>query len=190
MIKMAGDIRMISRNEALEFISKHLKNKNLVKHCLASEAVMRALAKHFGESEEEWGLAGLLHDADVEIAEASEQGKKVGDMLTEKITPQMRHAMAAHNTATGAVPASRFDYALSAGETITGLIVAAALVLQDKKLSNLTRENVARRFGEKRFAAGADRGLIMNCEKIGLSLDQFSEVCLNAMQGISGELGL
>lgn len=181
---------MISRNEAVEFVGGHLKNKNLIKHCLASEAAMRAIAKHFGESEEEWGLAGLLHDADVEMTDASEQGKKVGDMLVEKITPQMRHAMAAHNTGTGVKPESRLDYALTAAETITGLIVASALVLPEKKLSNLTKENIVRRFGEKRFAAGASRELIMHCEKIGLSLEEFSEICLNAMKGISSELGL
>ncbi len=181
---------MITRDEAMEFVSTNLKNKNLVKHCLASEAVMRALARHFGEHEEEWGLAGLLHDADVEITDASEQGKRVGDMLEEKITPQMRQAMAAHNTATGTAPASRFDFALTSGETITGLIVASALVLPEKKLANLTSESVVKRFGEKRFAAGADRDLIMHCEKIGLSLEQFSEICLNAMKGIAAELGL
>ena len=136
---------MISKNKALEFVSKHLKNKNLIKHCLASEAVMRALAKHFGENEEEWGLAGLLHDADVEIME---------------------------------------------GETITGLIVASTLVLKDKKISSLTKESVIKRFHEKRFAAGANRNLIMHCEKIGLSLDQFSEICLTAMQNIANDLEL
>ena len=106
---------MISRNEALEFVSNNLKNKNLLKHCLATEAVMRKLAKCFGENEEEWGLAGLLHDADVEITPSSEQGKTVGNMLAEQITLEMRHAMAAHNTATGVIPESRFDYALTAG---------------------------------------------------------------------------
>src|SRR3989338_137456 len=185
-----GGAYMISRSEAVGFVGENLKNKNLIKHCLASEAVMRALAAHFGENEEEWGLAGLLHDADVEITPAAEQGKTVGDMLAERITPQMRHAMAAHNTVTGVVPESRFDHALTAGETITGLIVASALVLQDKKLSSLTKESIVKRFGEKRFAAGANRGLIMHCEKIGLTLEQFSEICLNAMKNISNELGL
>jgi len=181
---------MISRNEALGFVEEHVKNKNMIKHCLASEAVMRELAKHFGENEEEWGLAGLLHDADVEITDSSMQGKLVGDMLEEKVTPEMRQAMAAHNQKTGATPNSRFDYALSASETITGLVVAAGLVLPDKKLSTLTKESIVKRFGEKRFAAGADRELIMLCEKIDLSLEKFSEICLHAMQEIAEELGL
>lgn len=181
---------MISRDEALKFVNENLKNKNLIKHCLASEAVMRALAKHFGENEDEWGLAGLLHDADVETTEANNQGKTVGDILSDKITPEMRHAMAAHNTKTGITPESRFDYALTAGETITGLIVAAALINPEKKLSVLTKESIVKRFGERRFAAGADRALIMHCEKIGLALEQFSEICLAAMKNISTELGL
>ena len=181
---------MISRDEALSFITLHLKNKNLAKHCLASEAVMRAMARHFGENEEEWGLAGLLHDADCDMATTPEQGKKVGDMLAEKITPAMRQAMAAHNTATGTHPTSRFDFALTAGETITGLIVASALILPEKKLARLTKESIVKRFAEKRFAAGANRDLIMNCEKIGLPLDEFAGICLKAMQDISGELGL
>lgn len=181
---------MITRSEAMGFLESNIKNKNMVKHCLASEVVMRALAKHFGENEDEWGLAGLLHDADVEISTPATQGRMVGDMLAEKITPEMRLAMAAHNTATGAEPKKKFDYALTAGETITGLIVASALVLPEKKLSNLTKESVVKRFGEKRFAAGADRNLIMHCEKLGLNLDEFTGICLKAMQEISTELGL
>jgi putative nucleotidyltransferase with HDIG domain len=181
---------MIKRSDALAFVEANLKNRNLVKHCLASEAVMRALARQFGEDEEAWGLAGLLHDADVETTPANLQGKTVGDMLAEKITPEMRYAMAAHNTQTGVTPKSRFDFALTSGETITGLIVASALVLPEKKLANLTKESIVKRFGEKRFAAGADRSLIMHCEKLDLTLDQFVDISLKAMQGIAGELGL
>lgn len=181
---------MITREEALEFVRTHLKNKNLIKHCLASEVAMGALAKHFGENETEWGTAGLLHDADVESSTPEQQGKIVGDLLADKITPEMRHAMAAHNTKTGVTPVSKFDLALTASETITGLIVAAALILPEKKLANLTAESVIKRFHEKRFAMGADRALILNCEKIGLTLEQFVDICLKAMQGIAGELGL
>lgn len=72
-----------------------------------------------------------------------------------------------------------FHHALAAGETITGLIIAAALVYPDKK-----------RFKEKAFTAGASRDIIRKCEKCGLELGDFSDLCLTAMQGISGELGL
>lgn len=181
---------MITRNEAVDFLKTNLKNKNLIKHCLASEAVLRALAKRFGENEEKWALSGLLHDADVEISKPETQGKLVGEILGDKISGDMRYAMAAHNTKTGIEPKSRFDFALTSGETITGLIVAAALILPDKKLSSLTPESVLKRFSEKRFAAGADRNLIMLCEKAGVPLQEFVDLSLKAMQEISGELGL
>lgn len=181
---------MITRNEALVFVEANLKNKNLIKHCLASEAVMRALAKHFGEDENVWGLSGLLHDADVEISTPQTQGKKGGEMLQDKITPEMKYAMASHNTLTGAEPKSKVDYALTSAETITGLIVAAALILPDKKLSSLSKDSIVKRFHEKRFAAGVDRSLILHCEKIGLNLKQFAEIALRAMQEISKDLGL
>lgn len=183
---------MITRIEAFSFIEANLKNKNLIKHCLASEAVLRALAKHFGEDEETWGLSGLLHDADVELTAATpeKQGHLVGDMLGDKISPEMRYAMQAHNPYTGIEPKSRFDFALSAGETITGLIVASTLVLPDKKLSSLTPESIVKRFYEKRFAAGCKRDLILRCEKIGFTLEQLAALSLKAMQEISDQLGL
>lgn len=56
----------INREEALALMQTHISNSNLRKHCLASEAVLRALARHLGEDEELWGLCGLLHDLDAE----------------------------------------------------------------------------------------------------------------------------
>ena len=52
----------ITRDAALALLRAHVKNENMVKHCLASEAVLRALARRLGEDEEQWGLAGLLHE--------------------------------------------------------------------------------------------------------------------------------
>lgn len=181
---------MITREEAVWFLTQHLKNKNMIKHCLASEAAMRALARRFDADEDEWGLAGLLHDADVEISDSTTQGKKVGDMLEKRISGEMRQAMAAHNTETGTHPKTTFDYCLSAAETLTGLIVASTLVLSDKRIAGLTKESVMKRFNEKRFAAGADRELIRLCEKAGLPLDEFIDICLISMKEISHDLGL
>jgi len=64
----------VTREEALDSIKANIENKNLIKHMLATEAIMRALARRFGEDEEEWGLTGLLHDIDMELTE--------GDMST------------------------------------------------------------------------------------------------------------
>ena len=182
---------MITREEALALLRENLSNSNLIKHSLASEAVMRALASRLGENEEEWGLAGLLHDLDAEIVPAPEHGLKTATILGEKISPAMAQAIKSHNQPfNGIKRETKFDDALAAGETITGLVVASTLVLPSKKLADLKAASVLKRFKEKHFAAGARREDIALCEKLGLSLEEFTDLALKAMQGISKELGL
>ena len=73
---------------------------------------------------------------------------------------------------------------------MTGLIVAAALMHPDKKLKAVDTEFILRRFKEKSFARGANREQIQSCEEMGMSLEQFLQVALRAMQKIDQELGL
>jgi predicted hydrolase (HD superfamily) len=76
-------------------------------------------------------------------------------------------------------------------DPLTGLIVAATLVLPSKKLKDLKVENVLNRFKEKSFAKGANREIIKKCkEYLGLPLEKFIEITLKAMQEISDQLGL
>jgi predicted hydrolase (HD superfamily) len=96
-----------------------------------------------------------------------------------------------HNAeARGEVRSEIFHYALAAGETITGLIVATTLVYPDKKIRSVKPKSIKKRMKEKAFAAGVDRNTVMECEKLGMDLDEFSRLCLEAMQGIAGDLGL
>jgi putative nucleotidyltransferase with HDIG domain len=184
---------MMQRKDALQAIHKNVKNQNLVKHMLAVEAVMRALAERFGENTEKWGLTGLLHDIDVEICSGDmSQHSRVGaDMvLVMGGSVDMVHAILAHNEAHGIPCESLMDKALYCADPLTGLITAAALVRPDKKLSGLEPASVCRRFKEKSFAAGASREQIAYCSQIGLTLEEFIALGLRAMQGISDDLGL
>jgi len=182
---------MITRKEALRLLKENLKNQNMIKHCLASEAVMRALAEELGENKEEWGLAGLLHDLDAEKTNEKEHGLKTTEILGDKITLAMKKAIESHNQEMNGIKReTKFDYALAAGETITGLIVAATLVMPAKKLADVKLENVLNRFKEKSFARRCNRESIRECEKIGFSLEKFVKISLKAMQRISEELGL
>jgi putative nucleotidyltransferase with HDIG domain len=175
----------------LNLISERLKNKNLFKHCLAAEACLRELARHFGEDEETWGLAGLLHDIDYEetLNDPARHGL-IGAEILEKqgIQPEIIYAIKVH--AGHLAPRSKLDWALFATDPLTGLIVASALMHPDKRLASLDTDFVIRRFKEKRFAAGANREQILACKNLGLELEQFIELCLRGMMGISNELGL
>ncbi|HFE52923.1 MAG TPA: HDIG domain-containing protein [Bacteroidetes bacterium] len=181
----------MTREEAYELAKSRLKNRNLFKHVLAVEAVMRALARHFGEDEERWGLAGLLHDLDYEeTKDDPERHTLVTAELLQNydVDEEIVHAIKAHNNR---VPReSLMDKAIYAADPVTGLIVAAALMHPSKKLAGIDVPFILRRFKEKRFAAGANREQIRSCEEIGLSLEEFLDIALRAMQGISEDLGL
>lgn len=184
----------ITREEALELLHKHIGNQNLIKHCLATEAVMKALADRLGEDRDKWGLTGLLHDLDVEIVESD---LSIHTKETEKILrglgvdEEIITAIKMHNEkAYGEKRSEPFHHALAAGETITGLIIATTLVYPDKKIKSVKTKSIKKRMKEKSFAAGVDRDIVMECEMLGMDLGEFSGICLEAMQGIADDLGL
>ncbi len=184
----------MNREEAVKLVQEKIQNQNLVKHCLATEVCMRELAKHFGESEEQWGLTGLLHDIDYEETKNEPSRHSiVGAEILEKLglDREICEAVKTHNEMHGIAPETKMAKAIYVVDPLTGLIVAATLVMPSKKIADLTAENVLNRFKEKGFAKGANREIIAKCQELlGLSLEEFVEIGLKAMQGISGELGL
>jgi len=183
----------LTREEALNSIKANVENKNLVKHMLATEAIMRALAKRLGEDGGEWGLTGLLHDIDVELTKGDmSTHSKLGADLARELgaSETIAHAILCHNEAHGIPLETKLDKALFCVDPLTGLITAAALVRPDKNLAGLEAKSVIKRFKEKSFAAGADREQISLCSEIGLELGEFIELGLRAMQGIADGLGL
>ncbi|MFQ6058663.1 MAG: HDIG domain-containing metalloprotein [Anaerolineae bacterium] len=183
----------MTRDEALTLVRQLIKNRNLVKHHLAVEAVMRALARHFGEDEETWGLAGLLHDADYEVTEKDplRHGLVIAEKLEELgVDPIIVRAVKSHNDQLGVSRETRMEKALYACDELTGLIVAAALVHPQRKLAALDTRFVMNRFKEKSFARGARREQIRTCSELGFELEDFVRLNLAAMQGIAQDLGL
>lgn len=183
----------MDRQKAQAAIRENVKNENLLKHMLATEAVMRALARRFHENEEEWGLAGLLHDIDVELTggDLSVHSKPGAQMARELgASEPVWQAILVHNEAHGIPGASLLDRALFCVDPLTGLIIACALVRPDKNVAAVEAKSIRKRFKEERFAAGANRKQIASCADIGLTLDEFIEIGLKAMKSIAGELGL
>lgn len=184
----------MTRDEALELIKSKIKNQNLVKHMLASEAIIKALAQRLGQPEAEWGIVGLIHDLDFE--ETKDKPEKHSlitvDILKDKgFSEQQLQAIKAHNAEnTGMERKTPLDYALTCAEQITGLIVACALVQPDKKLASVTSESILKKFKQKSFASNVSRNDIKLCEKLGLSLKEFVSLSLKAMQDISSDLEL
>lgn len=185
----------MDRAKILELVRGHVKNENSIKHMLATEAVMASLAEKLNEDKTNWGITGLVHDIDMELADYRVNPEKHGILGSEILEKQsfdksIIEAVKAHNPATGKVPENLMEKAIYCVDPLTGLIVASVLVLPSKKLRDLTTESVLRRFREKSFAKGARREAISACSEIGLTLEEFVQIGLEAMQSISNDIGL
>lgn len=192
----------MSREKAFKLLLKNLKNRNLIKHCLACEAAMRGLYKYLHTKDfdlaqiEVWGITGLLHDVDYEIAQdenkLDQHGLLIFDLEKNAIPEPIAHAIKAHNyTNTKVDPESDLDWSIAAVDGLTGLIVACALIHPTRKLEPLTVDFVMKRWGEKSFARGASRETIMLCEeKINIPLAKFIDITLTSMKEVHDELGL
>ena len=188
-MEMAG----YNREKALHLLHEHISTENLIKHMLAAEAVMRRLARHFGEDEDLWGIVGLLHDLDYDYTkDAPERHALLGGEILEKegFPPEVVRAVKAHNESHNLPRAERIDQALWATDPVTGLITAGALIKPEKSLWAIDVPFLVKRMKEKSFARGANREQIRSCVHLGLSLEDFLGLSLEAMQGIAGELGL
>jgi putative nucleotidyltransferase with HDIG domain len=184
----------MTREEVLDSIKVNVENQNLIRHMLATEAIMRALARRLGEDENEWGLTGLIHDIDMELTEGDmNTHSKLGADLARELgaSETMAHAILSHNETHGILPETKLDRALLCADPLTRLITAATLVRPDKKLAGLEARSVVKKFKEKGFAAAVvNREQIARCSEIGLELDAFIELGLEAMKGVAVKLGL
>ncbi len=190
----------VSYEDAQAFIKKYITEKNIYLHCVETEIVMRALARHLGENEEEWGIVGLLHDLDWELTkeDVSNHGVKVIEILKEAGATQfLINTIISHVYGHESVPhylemarSTKLEHLLAAGETVTGLIVACAKVRPDKSLAEVELSSLKKKFAVRAFAANCDREVIMECEQADIPLDEFLNICLEAMKERAGELGL
>lgn len=184
----------ITRNEALQLMKEYLKADNLQKHSLATEIIMRKIAQRRGDNEELWGIAGLLHDLDFEETkdDMPNHTLKTQEILKKKgVSKEIIEAIKGHNAENLGYERDRpIDHALTCAECITGMVIATTLVYPDKKLASVKPKSILKRMKQKEFARSVNREYIKECEKIGIPLEEFAELSLNAMREISDELGL
>jgi len=195
----------MTRAQAHKLLLAHMTQPNLIRHCLAVSAVMKALygrlegeGDNFSKTREElWEVVGLLHDGDYEETKLTPEKHtlKMVEWLKEGEVKdkEILDAILSHNYAhTGQnSPKNKLEWALYCCDELTGFIVAVTLVRPDKKLSSVTYQSVLNKWDEKAFAAGVKREQIKECEgRLMIPLKEFIQIALTAMQGISDDLGL
>ncbi len=186
---MSADLRP----EVIALMEARVGNEHLRRHMLATEAIMRGLAVRLGEDPDLWGLAGLAHDLDSE--ETTDDFTRHGAEAAEALralgaADAAVHAVAAHNPQTGVPAETPFDIALLSADQLSGLVTAAVLVRPDKDIAGVKLSSLRKRYREGAFARGVDRESIARCSALGLELDEFMAIGLEAMQNASAQIGL
>jgi len=183
----------MKRADAIKLLNEWIKNDKLLKHCIAVEAIMRAIAKELGDNEEKYALLGLLHDIDYEktVTDPKRHGIMAEEILKDKVSDEILRAIKSHNYEhTGLVPKTKLEISLLVSDALSGLIIACALIMPNKKLAEVKIKTIKRKFKQKDFARGCSRERILFCEKLGMEKEKFFEIALEALKGIASELGL
>lgn len=187
----------ITREQALELIHKYNKDQSDINHYLETEVIMGALAKKLGEDEKYWRMLGLMHDIDWGITKEKleEHLTKAPEILREAgFGEEFINNVTSHGFGFDCAGlkdnkrTEKIQHALACSETITGLIHAYALM--KKGMSGMEAKGLKKKFKDKRFAAAVRRDIIIECERLGLSLDEFFGISINAIKEIAGQVGL
>jgi putative nucleotidyltransferase with HDIG domain len=189
---------MPTRAEALALVHEHTQSESLRKHMLAVEAAMRAYARRFGEDEERWGLAGLLHDFDYErwpnaerspTAEHPSEGVRL--LRAAGYPEDVLDAILGHAAYTGVPRTTPMARTLFAVDELTGLITATALVKPSRSLRDVDPAGVRKKMKDKAFARGVSReDVTSGAAELGVDLDEHIAFVIDAMRAESEALGL
>jgi len=188
--------------------AKSSLEQNIFYHSLALEACMGGIYDYLQQEnrltpseppKEDWLLAGLIHDIDYTAEFKDQHPAKTAEALAKHnltVTDSVMQIVKAHGWRHpgGIEPQSLAQWAIFCADSLTGLIIAVALVYPTKKLSDVKISSVLKRFlKEPKFAAGTRREEVKLCELetgLNIKLDKFIEVCLASMQSISQDIGL
>lgn len=153
-----------------------------------ASVVMGALARRLERNEAAWRVLGLLHNLDYDrVKEPSRHCLEAAKVFKEEgMHPAGIHAIAAHNdaglAATGIRCLSQLDHAVSCAEAVVGLVHATSQILPSKDVRDVELKSLVKRFHDKKFAANVERPLIQRCAGVGLSLEEFLALSLEALQ--------
>lgn len=182
----------ITRDQALDLIKKYDTDPADIAHYLESEAIMGALAQRLGEDVDYWKMLGLLHDVDWGLTKnnTTEHLTKAPQILRDAgFDDRFIHIIVSHGygfdcaNLKDKVRQEKTEHALAAAETITGLIHAYGLMR--RSLDGMEPSGLKKKFKDKKFAQAIDRDIIMECEKLGMNLDEFFDLSIKAMQSIA-----
>ncbi len=183
----------LTRDDAWNLLTEYVQSENLIKHSIAVEAVMRQLARKYGEDEEKWGVVGLAHDVDYERY-PDQHCTKVREILEKREWPEEYiRAIQSHgfSRVNDIEPQSLMEKSLFAIDELTGLVTATALVRPSRSVLDVKAKSVKKKWKDKSFSAAVDRELIAaGAERLGVEITELITDTIEGMKTVADDLGL
>lgn len=175
--------------QAQVILEELTKGESLLRHARTVELVMRAYARALGEDEDEWGITGLLHDADYE-AYPDRHPHIIVDKLHQLGEEKIAHAISAHYTKWGVNYNNLLDKALLACDELTGFVVACSQV-RPEGIATLTSKSVMKKLKQKSFAAKVERDEVYKgADLLGVDLREHIDFIIQALKPHAQELNI
>ncbi len=178
-------------DEAMELLKEYTQSESLIRHALCVSEAMRCYAKKFGEDEERWAIAGLLHDFDYEKY-PDQHPYKGAEILREKgVDEEMIEAILGHASYTGVERKTLMAKALFAVDELSGFLYAYALVRPTKNLKDIKMKSVKKKLKDKAFARGVNRDEIeQGAKELGVDLSEHILFVVDCLQKQAKLIGL
>lgn len=182
-----------TRADAFELLKKYNKKEGLIRHALAVESVMAHFAARFNEDEEKWRVVGLVHDLDYEMYPDAHCVKCVEIFEAHNWPQEYIRAVISHGygICTDVKPQTNLEKTLYAVDELTGLVASSALVRPSKSILDIKAKSVKKKFKDKSFAAGVDRGVVkQGAEFLGMDLTELITETIAGMRPVAEQIGL
>jgi putative nucleotidyltransferase with HDIG domain len=183
----------ITREEAITLLKKYIITKKIIQHSLAVEAIMKEMAKQLEQDTKIWSITGLLHDLDYDYTQGNpEQHTQISSTILQGLIPEKAiNAIKAHNYVhTDYTPTTDLDKSLLAADAISKFIIAVAIIMPTKKINEVKKETLIKKFKDNSFAKERNRNKIYLCQDLGIKIEDFLELSLNELSKISKDLDL
>jgi putative nucleotidyltransferase with HDIG domain len=182
-----------SRDEAWALFCEWTQSDSLRKHALGVEAAMRVYAREYGEDEELWAVAGIVHDLDYERYPDLDTGHPriaLEELRKRGYPDEVVDAVAGHAEFLEVPRETQMAKTLFAVDELSGFIAACALV-RPTGIEGMKPKSVRKKLKQPSFAAKVDRDQIQRAiDELGVDESEHIQRVIDAMAANADELGL
>ena len=174
-----------NKEETINLLKKHVKEKSNLEHCLIVGYGMEALSQIYEPNldlQKKWFVVGALHDIDLEKYNTMEDHCIVGQKILkeENIDEEIIETIMSHNECLNIERNTTIKKVLYSMDALSGIIRAYVLMRTDKDYKQLNTKYILKKIKDKTIATAVSREQIKLCDtELNTELNKFIDIVVN-----------